>query len=156
MRFLPLAVFAVAAIAIGATVWFRSGGPEAALDGAATPERIALGKAVYTDHCAACHGVELEGQPNWRARNPDGRLPAPPHDPSGHTWHHPDQMLFAVTKYGPQVTAGQDYQSDMPGFEGVLTDQEIIDVLVYIKSTWPLEIQQEQARRTKLSQQNAS
>ena len=156
MRFLPLAVFVVGAGAVGATVWSRTGGQEAALEGAATPQRIAQGKAIYADHCAACHGVNLEGQPNWRGRNPDGRLPAPPHDPSGHTWHHPDQMLFAVTKYGPQATAGPEYESDMPAFEGVLSDQEIIDVLTYIKSTWPEEIKREQARRTKLSLRNAS
>ena len=156
MRFVPLAIFVAAVAAVGGTVLYRNTGQEAALDGAATPERIAQGKAVYTEHCASCHGVDLEGQPDWRARKTDGRLPAPPHDPSGHTWHHPDQVLFAVTKYGPQATAGAGYQSDMPGFEGVLTDQEIINVLTYIKSTWPVEILQEQARRTKLSQQNAS
>ena len=51
---------------------------------------LATGKAVYERHCAACHGANLEGQPNWRSRDPSGRLPAPPHDASGHTWHHPD------------------------------------------------------------------
>lgn len=155
-RFLPLAVFAVAVVAVGGTVLYSNMGHEPSLDGSATPQRIAQGKAVYTEYCASCHGAELEGQPNWRSRNADGRLPAPPHDPSGHTWHHPDQMLFVMTKFGPQATAGPDYQSDMPGFEGILTDQEIIDVLTYIKSTWPENIRQEQARRTAASLQNGS
>lgn len=156
MRFLPLAVFAVAVVAVGGTVLYRTSQQDEGPQTAATPERIAQGKAVYADHCASCHGVNLEGQPNWQSRKADGRLPAPPHDPSGHTWHHPDQMLFVMTKFGPQATAGPGYQSDMPAFEGVLTDQEIIDVLTYIKSTWPEEIRQEQARRTRVSQQNAS
>ena len=156
MRFLPLAVVVLAATAVGGAFLYKNGGQEAAMEGIATTERIAQGKAIYGDHCASCHGVALEGQENWRSRKPDGRLPAPPHDPSGHTWHHPDQMLFVMTKFGPQATAGPTYQSDMPAFEGVLSDQEIIDVLTYIKSTWPKEIQEEQARRTNLSRQNAS
>ena len=156
MRFLPLGVFLLAAAAVGGAVLYKNGGQEAAMDGTATAERSAQGKVIYGDHCASCHGAALEGQENWRSRKPDGRLPAPPHDPSGHTWHHPDQMLFVMTKFGPQATAGPNYQSDMPAFEGVLSDQEIIDVLTYIKSTWPEEIQQQQARRTKLSRQNES
>src|SRR5205807_2276140 len=45
---------------------------------------VARGKAIYAEHCAACHGANLEGQANWRSRLPNGRLPAPPHDASGH------------------------------------------------------------------------
>lgn len=61
---------------------------------------VALGQRVYAGQCAACHGMQLEGQANWRERGPDGRLPAPPHDASGHTWHHPDEQLFQITKHG--------------------------------------------------------
>ena len=45
------------------------------------------GKKVYRTYCAVCHGKNLEGQPNWETFGADGRLPAPPHDESGHTWH---------------------------------------------------------------------
>lgn len=103
---------------------------------------VAEGKKVYATQCASCHGLALQGQPNWRQRNADGRLPAPPHDPSGHTWHHPDGQLFALTKYGPARIVGDGYESDMPGYEGVLTDREILAVLSYIKSTWPADIRQ--------------
>ena len=47
--------------------------------------RIAYGEAIYKQHCASCHGENLEGQPNWKTRNDQGRLPAPPHDETGHT-----------------------------------------------------------------------
>src|SRR3984893_6075924 len=40
---------------------------------------VGRGKAVYAQYCASCHGANLEGQPNWRERQPNGRLPAPPH-----------------------------------------------------------------------------
>jgi mono/diheme cytochrome c family protein len=98
---------------------------------------VVLGKKLYQKHCAACHGANLEGQPNWRERLPNGKLPAPPHDDSGHTWHHPDEVLFAITKNGlvwPQ--APKSYESDMPAFAEKLSDDEIWAVLAYIKSHW--------------------
>ena len=98
------------------------------------------GREIYATACASCHGANLEGQANWKQRKPDGRLPAPPHDPSGHTWHHPDEQLFALTKAGPARIVGDGYESDMPGFEGTLSDREIIAVLSFIKSTWPADI----------------
>ena len=76
---------------------------------------LATGAAVYQKHCAACHGARLEGQPRWRERDAQGRMPAPPHDASGHTWHHPDQLLFDITKHGVAKAAKlKDYDSAMP------------------------------------------
>ena len=100
--------------------------------------RVALGAKVYARHCAACHGARLEGQANWRTRLPNGRLPAPPHDESGHTWHHPDHVLFGITRNGlvPGQFAPPGYESDMPAFAGTLSDGEIWAVLAYIKSHW--------------------
>jgi len=98
---------------------------------------VKQGEAVYAQHCAACHGAKLEGQPNWRKRLPNGRLPAPPHDESGHTWHHADDMLFAITKHGlvpPYAPPG--YASDMPGFAGQLSDEAIWVVIAFLKSRW--------------------
>ena len=103
---------------------------------------VVLGAEVYAAHCAACHGASLEGQANWRERGADGRLPAPPHDETGHTWHHGDQQLFELTKYGPAALVGGDYKSDMPAYDGLLSDREILASLAFIKSTWPASIQQ--------------
>lgn len=105
-------------------------------------QQVARGKAVYVQHCAACHGANLEGQPNWQEKLPSRRMPAPPHDASGHTSHHPDGVLFGITKYGlvPGKYAPPKYESDMPAFEGRLSDVEIWAVLAYIKSTWPEKI----------------
>ena len=108
------------------------------------------GRRIYQANCASCHGTRLEGQANWRRPGPNGRLPAPPHDASGHTWHHPDPQLFALTKFGPAAMV-PGYQSDMPGYEGVLTDQEIIAVLSYIKSRWPPDIR---ARHDEMNARN--
>jgi mono/diheme cytochrome c family protein len=92
---------------------------------------------VYAQHCAACHGAKLEGQPDWRKPLPNGRMPAPPHDESGHTWHHPDHVLFGITRIGLVAPyAPARYQSDMPAFADKLSDDEIWAVLAYIKSHW--------------------
>jgi mono/diheme cytochrome c family protein len=106
---------------------------------------LATGKAVYDKHCLSCHGASLEGQPNWRDRDSAGRLPAPPHDATGHTWHHPDEVLFKLTKYGVAKAANlKDYQSAMPPYEGVLSDAEIVAVLSWIKAQWPPGIRDKQ------------
>ncbi|SDZ52545.1 Cytochrome C oxidase, cbb3-type, subunit III [Jannaschia faecimaris] len=105
------------------------------------PDVVTLGAALYQENCASCHGAKLEGQPNWRSPGDDGRLPAPPHDETGHTWHHDVDTLFRLTKYGTGALIGDSgYASNMPIYEGVLSDDEIIAVLSYIKSTWPEEI----------------
>jgi len=106
---------------------------------------VARGAAIYQAHCAACHGAKLEGQPRWRERDAAGRLPAPPHDASGHTWHHPDEVLFAITKYGVAKASNlKGYDSAMPAYEGVLKDEEIVAVLSWIKAQWPADIRRQQ------------
>ena len=113
---------------------------------AESPPDLALGQKIYAQHCAACHGAKLEGQGDWRKPLPNGRMPAPPHDESGHTWHHPDHVLFGITRIGLVAPyAPARYQSDMPAFADKLSDDEIWAVLAYIKSTWPERIRQQQA-----------
>lgn len=102
---------------------------------------VANGARVYQQHCASCHGARLEGQPDWRTRGADGLLPAPPHDASGHTWHHADELLFRITKEGVAAIAGGDYKTAMPVYDGVLSDAEIVAVLSWIKAQWPADIQ---------------
>ncbi len=103
-------------------------------------DAIASGVEIYRAYCADCHGADLEGEPNWRDRDSEGYLPAPPHDETGHTWHHPDAQLIAITTLGTEAIVGGTYRSRMIGFGDTLTATEIRNVLAYVKSTWPPEI----------------
>ena len=109
------------------------------------PQQVARGEAVYAKACATCHGANLQGEANWRSPRRDGRLPAPPHDASGHTWHHPDQLLFEITKFG-----GRRFNpsSSMPGFGSVFSDDDLWATLAFIKSRWPAQVRQRQRETT--------
>lgn len=114
---------------------------------------IANGQALYVEYCAACHGKNLEGQPNWRTPDENGVLPAPPHDETGHTWHHDNALLFEYTKRGGEEALASrgvaDFKSGMPGFDETITDDDIWDILAYIHSTWPERVQEVQAARNR-------
>ncbi len=140
----PAAGLVALAVLAAAAYGFWPGRDEKRAD-PGDPKQVALGQQVYAEICASCHGENLEGQPNWRLRQSNGRLPAPPHDAGGHTWHHPDEMLFGMTKAGIESFVRlQNYESDMPAFAETLSDQEIWAALAYIKSRWPAEIQARQ------------
>lgn len=143
-RRIPAAMGAAAVAALAYTALAQGtqlANPETAgevtfLGHAVAPETLTLGAQIYAGRCASCHGAKLEGQPDWKRRLANGRMPAPPHDMSGHTWHHSDQDLFLITKKGiGAVVPG--YESNMPVFSEMLSDEEITAVLAWIKSTWP-------------------
>ena len=126
---------------IGTVLWASEG-----TDGVRTELKaddlvvVQAGEKIYQAQCAACHGINLEGQPDWRTRDANGFLPAPPHDATGHTWHHADDLLFEITKYGASVVINDDsYKTMMPVYKDILSDEEIVAVLSFIKNTWPAE-----------------
>lgn len=136
----PLA--AVVTLALAATVLLSG------LGTATSSADLATGERIYATHCAACHAADLAGQPDWRRRKADGKLPAPPHDDSGHTWHHDDALLFDIVKHGlvpPRAPA--DYPTDMPAYAGVLSDAEIRAVLAFIASHWSDEVREMRRQR---------
>lgn len=130
-----------AGIAAGA-VWVMVGNSSSVSAGAQYLDAavVAQGAGLYADNCASCHGAKLRGQANWKSPDADGYLPAPPHDETGHTWHHPTAQLFEITKFGTEQLVGGSYKSRMAGYSGVLSDDEINAVLAYIKSTWPAQV----------------
>ena len=148
-----LALGSLAVAGAGGYVMFLradASGPTAIMR-SSDPKILAGGAALYRQHCASCHGRNLEGEPNWRTRKPDGTLPAPPHDASGHTWHHRDSVLFQYTKLGGSQFARGAFKSAMPGFSGQLSNDEIAQIIAYIKSTWPDRIRERQSALTEAS-----
>ncbi len=140
MRWFTIGFTTILVIGLVALVLLR--GPQPA-GGRADPtnERlVAQGRIVYGQYCASCHGPNLEGQPSWQEALPEGGRPAPPHDETGHTWHHADELLFEIVQKGPESSTLPGYVYRMPAFGGALSDDEIWAVLAYIKSTWPPDI----------------
>jgi len=152
-KYLSLSVIAVgAAAAVGWLMSTADTQPES------MPEDfdIAQGERLYAENCASCHGANLEGRPDWRSPGPDGVLPAPPHDETGHTWHHPDGVLFDYTKLGGRAALalqGVEFESGMPGFGNQLSDAEIWNIISYVKSTWPERQRAIQAERSAAQRQ---
>ena len=151
MKFVSLGLLSAATLA-GLVFWSSSQAEMTSNPYKDNPS-ITAGKAVYEAHCAACHRDKLQGQANWQIRSAEGYLPAPPHDETGHTWHHPDELLYNMTKYGFEEMLGKKYPNNMPVYEDILSDGELLAVLGYIKSTWPEKIK---AIHDKINQSYAS
>ena len=94
-------------------------------------ELVLQGETLYAQYCANCHGANLEGVSEWKTVQPDGKLLPPPHDSSGHTWHHPDDLLLSIIAEG-----GEPSNSNMPAYGGILTDEETTAIVTFIKNSW--------------------
>ena len=102
--------------------------------------QINLGKSLYVTHCASCHGDNLQGQPNWNTKkDKDGHNLSPPLNGTGHTWHHSQEQLFNIIRYGFKIY-NENYDGKMQGNEK-LNDDDIWSILAYMKSVWPESIQ---------------
>lgn len=75
---------------------------------------IAKGQALYATHCAMCHGANgnpvMPGAPNFR------RL---------ESLMRPDMQILPAIRNG---------KGSMPGFFGILRDQEVLDVIAYLRT----------------------
>ena len=86
-----------------------------------TAANLTEGAKEYEEHCAFCHGgAKAKVSPMQNKFNP----PAPqllnriPHDP--------DNWLFWVTKHGVRMTG-------MPSWDGIMSDEEMWQVVAFIK-----------------------
>ncbi len=94
--------------------------------------QLGEGGKIYRESCAACHGKQAQGAPNWRQKDASGRNQPPPLNGSGHAWHHRINELFDTVKYGTVKRGG-----GMPAWGGKLSDEEIVSVIGWFQSRWP-------------------
>jgi mono/diheme cytochrome c family protein len=94
-------------------------------------DMVAVGADLYSRFCASCHGADLKGAADWQVMNADGSFPPPPHDSTGHTWHHGDGLLIDLILEGSEFP-----QSRMPAFGDELTESDALSILEFFKSTW--------------------
>lgn len=134
--------------AAGLVLWFALPHASASAMHLANADDLAAvvrGKQLYKGYCASCHGHYLRGQPLWQLKDAYAGRRAPAHDETGHTWQHPDEDLFHMTKYGRFVATPPEYHSYMPAFGDMLSDQDILAVIAFIKARWPLGLRVSQA-----------
>jgi cytochrome c6 len=72
------------------------------------------GSAIYSQHCVVCHGDRGEGV-----------MPGAPDFSRGDGLMQPDRVLADSITNGKLV---------MPAFQGLLRDDEILDVIAYIRT----------------------
>ena len=100
-------------------------------------------KTLYQQNCSNCHGIYMQGAKNWMSeKDNDGMNLPPPLNGTGHTWHHSEDLLFNIIKYGGYYY-DEKYEGKMLSFENNLSDDEIYSIISYIYNSWPNEIKSE-------------
>lgn len=101
--------------------------PEVAKEEAPVSDELAAGRTVYTTYCAACHQRDGKGAPGM---NP------PLAGINIVTGNKEELIKIALLGYDkPTRINGELYQNVMPPHNW-LTDQQIADVLTYIRKSW--------------------
>lgn len=103
--------------------WVDQHAPKQANPFPPTMDNVMDGSMTYDKHCALCHGSLTK--PASPLRN--NFYPSVPQLMT-RTPDDPDSNLFYVIKYGIRYTA-------MPGWEGVLSDDDIWKTVVFIKNS---------------------
>lgn len=119
------------------------------------PENTVLARAQYNYnfYCAHCHGYSGDGQGASSEQHTLslGYKTVPRHDSQGHTWEHPDQLLYETIKYGVQSPLNL---YPMTEYGSRLTDDEIWGIIAYIKRFWTPQQQRHQREVTRLFTEN--
>ncbi len=97
-------------------------------------EQVAQGAALYTAHCAVCHGDKAQGTENWRRTGPDGKYPPPPLNGTGHAWHHPTEVLLEV------ILDGSMGDGNMPAWRGKLSESQSRAIVAWLQTLWSDEV----------------
>ncbi len=99
-------------------------------------EQITQGRVYYEETCAKCHGISGEGMFPEAPLEPDasGRYGAPPHNSTGHTWHHTDELLLRYVLEGGFADLSNFYP--MPRWDDLYDREKAALIIAYIKTMW--------------------
>lgn len=89
-----------------------------------------LGKRVFTANCMTCHQATGQGVPGVYPPLAGSEFVLDPK----HEKHIIKIVLFGLN--GPITVKGQNFNSAMTPFGGILKDDQIANVLTYIRSDW--------------------
>jgi len=103
--------------------WVDQHAPKQANPFQPTMDNITAGSQVYDKNCALCHG-DLKQPVSPLRKNFYPSVP----QLMTHTPDDPDGNLFYVAKYGIRL-------SGMPGWDGVLSDDDIWKAVLFIKNS---------------------
>lgn len=127
----PFSLF-VCVLAVAATVSISAQNPGGSPEGkklknpvAASPDSIKAGQASFQKYCRFCHGTDAKGNGPMA---PQGTHPSDLTDTSKWTRGTTDGEVFMIIKEG----AGPKF--DMKGFKSKMTDQEMWNVVNYLRS----------------------
>lgn len=106
----------------------RDGAPWQYQEASAVTQLDTPGAHTYVTHCASCHGQDGKGQPDWM----------PPLAGATSSLAKESASAINITLNGSQriVAAGVPDAYRMPAFREHLSDQQIADVLTFVRSTW--------------------
>jgi mono/diheme cytochrome c family protein len=107
--------------------------------GEAPSSAIERGRLVYRRYgCAMCHGVDAQGGfPNQNAET-DGKVPAVIYVSEGYTDRELRlRLLDGTPTVGKADAKGPRPPYRMPGWRGQMTDQEVDDLVQYLRSLYP-------------------
>jgi mono/diheme cytochrome c family protein len=116
----------------GVSVDLRTGtNPFREANGSPNAEALAAGKAIFGQYCVQCHGDALDGKGLFApALKP---LPADFTDPGTIRQLTESFLFWRIAKGGPGLPAeGKGWNSAMPAWEGILSQDEIWQVILYL------------------------
>lgn len=86
------------------------------------------GRELYMEKCVLCHGAQGEGW-DWKKKVEKPPIPVP--DLAREAPNRSDQFLFDVVKDGGEAVGQTRF---MPPFGFQLSDQEVWDLIAYLRS----------------------
>lgn len=112
----------------GGPVGTAGGGAGASNATGPAPGGAGAGAQVYSTNCAGCHGANGQGQPGV----------FPPLAGSEIVNGDPKKVIQIVANglTGNVTVKGQSYSGQMPAWKGQLSNQQIADVITYIRNAW--------------------